>query len=90
MIGTVLEPIAASGDGDDFGLMEQAVEDGAGGRDVASGACPFVDGTIEGHQGGAVFVAAHDDLQEDFAAFWRQDLKSHVVDDEQIGLEIFC
>ena len=35
LVGTILEPIAASGDGDDFGVMEQAVEDGTGGGDVA-------------------------------------------------------
>ena len=27
--------------------------------------------------------------QEDFAAFWRQDLEPHVIDDKEIGLEIF-
>ena len=31
----------------------------------------------------------HDDLQEDFAAFWRQDVEPPAVDDKQIGLEIF-
>ena len=89
LIGTVLEPVAASGYRDDFGVVEQSVEDGAGGRHVAQELSPFLDGTVGGHQGGAVFVAAHDDLQEDFAAFWRQDLEPHVVNDEEIGLEIF-
>ena len=42
--------VAASGDGDDFGVMEQPVEDGAGGRDVAQELSPFFDGTIGGHQ----------------------------------------
>jgi len=31
LLGTILEPVAASGNGDDFGVMEQPVEDGAGG-----------------------------------------------------------
>ena len=56
---------------------------------VAQELSPFFDGTIGGHQGGAVFIATHDDLQEDFAAFWRQDLEPHVINDEEIGLEIF-
>ena len=34
LLGTILEPVAASGNGDDFGVMEQPVEDGAGGGDV--------------------------------------------------------
>jgi len=79
LVGAVLEPVAASGYRDHFGVVEQSVEDGAGGRHVAKELSPFLDGTIGGHQGGAVFVAAHDDLQEDFAAFGRQDLEPHVV-----------
>jgi hypothetical protein len=89
LLGTILEPIAASGNGDDFGVMEQPVEDGTGGGHVAQKFSPFFDGTIGGHQGGAVFIATHNDLQEDLAAFWRQDLEPHVVNDKQIGLEVF-
>ena len=37
----------------------------------------------------AVFVTAHDDFQKNFAAFGRKDFEPHVVNDEQIGLEIF-
>jgi hypothetical protein len=37
LVHTVLEPVAASGYGDDFGVMEKSVEDGAGGRHVAKG-----------------------------------------------------
>jgi hypothetical protein len=75
--------------------MARIRRDGASGRgwhwrgDVAQKFSPFFDGTIGGHQGGAVFVAGHDDLQEDFAAFWRQDLEPHVVDDKEIGIEVF-
>jgi hypothetical protein len=89
VIGTLLEPIAAPGYGDHLGVMEKSVEDGAGGRHVAKELSPFLDGTVGGHQGGAVFVAAHDDLQEDFAALGWQDLESHIVNEQEIGLEIF-
>ena len=68
LVRTALESIAASGYGDDFDVVEKSVEDGAGGRDVAKELSPFLDGAVGGHQGGAVFVATHDDLQEDFAA----------------------
>ena len=43
MIGTVLEPIAAPGYRDYFGVMEQSVEDGTGDRDVAKELSPFLD-----------------------------------------------
>jgi hypothetical protein len=89
LVSAVLEPVTAPGHRDDFGVVEQPIEDGAGGRHVAKELSPFFDGTVGGHQGGAVFVAAHDDFQEDFAAFGRQDLESHIVDEQEIGLEIF-
>jgi hypothetical protein len=79
LIGTVLEPVAASGYRDDFGVVQESVEDGAGRRHVAKELSPLFDGTVGSHQGGAVFVATHDDLQEDFAALGRQDLEPHVV-----------
>ena len=49
---------------------------------------PFFDGPVAGHDGGAVFVAAHDDFQRIFAAVWAEDFEAHVVDDDQIGLEV--
>jgi hypothetical protein len=41
VIGAVLEPIAASGDGDHFGVVEQSIEDGVGGRHVAKELSPW-------------------------------------------------
>ncbi len=84
-----LESVASAVDRDDLGVMEQAVEDGAGGRHIAEQLAPFFDGSVGGHHGGTVFVAAHDDLQEDFAAFWRKDFEPHVINDQQIGLKVF-
>jgi RNA polymerase sigma-70 factor, ECF subfamily len=46
-------------------MMKQAVEDRAGGRDVAEQFAPFFDGSIGGHHGGPVLVTAHDDFQEE-------------------------
>ena len=43
MIGTVLEPIAAPGYRDYFGVMEQSVEDGTCDTDVAKELSPFLD-----------------------------------------------
>ena len=41
-------------DGDDFGMMQQTIEDGAGGRDIAEQFAPFFDGSIGSHHGGPV------------------------------------
>ena len=43
------EPVAASGDGDDFGVVQEPVEDGAGGGHVVQELAPFLDGPVGGH-----------------------------------------
>ena len=84
-----LKPVATPGDGDDFCMVEDPIEDGAGGRNIVEQFAPFFDRAIGGHQSGAIFITAHDDLQEDFAALNRENFESHVIDDEQVGFEIF-
>ncbi len=79
LLGVWLESVAAPVDRNNLGVMEQAVEYSAGGGDIAEQFAPFFNGTIGGHHGGAVFVATHDDLQEDFAAFWREDFQAHII-----------
>ena len=76
-MGALLEAIAASGNGDDFASMEQAVEDGTGGGHVAQEFSPFFNRAVGGHKRRAVFVPAHNDFQKDLAAFWRQHFQSH-------------
>ena len=57
------EPVAASGDRDYFGVVQEPVQDGAGSGHVVEQLAPFLDGPVGCHERGAVFVAAHDDLQ---------------------------
>ena len=59
-----METVTSTVDGDDVGMMEQAIKDGAGGGDVAQEFTPFLNGTIGGHHCRAVFVATHDVFQE--------------------------
>ncbi len=87
--GAVGKPVAASGDRDDFGVMKQAVQDGAGGGHIVEQLAPLLDGPVGCHKRGSVFVASHDDLQQYFAAFCREHFEPHVVDDEQVGFEVF-
>src|SRR2546427_147933 len=58
--------------------MEKAVENGGGGGSVIEQLAPFFDGTIGGHEGGAIFVTAQDDLQEDLTGFWGQGVKAPI------------
>ncbi len=84
----VAQPIASTGDLNNFGVVEKAVENGRGGGRVVEELAPFFDGPVGGHQGGAVFVSAQDDLQEDFSGFGRQGFEAHVINDQQVGFEV--
>ena len=79
----VLDAIASALDGDDAGVVEEAVEDGAGGGDIAQEFAPFFERAVAGHEGGAVFVTAEDDLHEVLGGVLWQGFEPHVVDDEQ-------
>jgi len=50
---------------------------------------PVFDGSVGGHDGRAVFVSPHNDLEEVFARTFRQLFHAHVVDDEHVGFEVF-
>jgi hypothetical protein len=86
----LLDTIAFAGNGDDLGVMQEPVEDGSGRRHVAQEFAPFFQRTVAGHDGGAVFIPAHDDLQQIFAGVLGQLFQTHVVNDDQVGFEIFA
>jgi len=71
-------------------MVQEAVEDSACGGHVAQELAPVFKRTIAGHDGGAVFVPAHDDFQEVFAGVGGQRFEAHVVNDDQVGLEVFA
>lgn len=50
-VEAALEAVARSIDGEDFGVVEEAVEDGGGERFVAEGVGPFADGLAGGDDG---------------------------------------
>lgn len=69
-------------------MVQKPVQDGGGCRNIVQQLSPLFDGTIGGHHSGAGFIAAHDDLKKHFPRFGRQHLDAHIVNDQQIGLEI--
>src|SRR5262245_38987072 len=74
-----LKSITSTVDGDDLCVVEQAVEYSAGGRDITEEFVTFFDRAIGGHHGRTVLVTTHDNFQQDFAAFLRQDFEPHIV-----------
>lgn len=85
-----LEPVAFAFERNDFGLLEEAVEYGGGAWDVTDEFPPVFERSVAGHDGAAGLMSAHDDLEEVFAAAFWELLHAHVIDDEQIRLEVAC
>ena len=69
-------------------MVQEAVEDGGGSGNIANKLAPFFEWPVGGHQRGAHFVAAHNDLKEVFSGFGRELGDAHVVDDEQVALKV--
>ena len=84
----VLGAVAFTLDFNKVSVMEESVEDGCGGGDIADEFAPFFEGAVGGHESGAEFVAAHDDLKEVFAGFGWELFDAHVVYDEQVAFEV--
>jgi len=70
--------------------MQEPVEDGSGGGHVAEQLAPFLQWPVAGHDSGTVFVTAHNDFQQILAGVFGQLFEAHVVNDDQIGLQVFA
>ena len=69
-------------------MVKEAIEDGGGGRDITDELTPFFEGTVGCHECGFDFISAHDDFKEVFAGAGRELLYAHVIDNEQVALEV--
>ncbi len=88
--GRVFDAVAFAGDGDDLGVVQEAVQDGPGGGHVAQEFAPFLQRSVAGHDGGKVFVTTHDDFQQVFAGVFGQGLEPQVIDQEEIRAQVFA
>ena len=86
----VFESVALAGDGDDQRVVQETVEDRRGSGHVLQQLAPVLGRAVAGHDGGFVFVPAHDDLEEVLPSMFGQLLESHIIDDEQIGFEVMA
>lgn len=88
--GGVFEAEAFAGEGEDASVVQEAVENGGGCRDVADEFTPILEGAVGGHERRAIFISAHDDFEEVLSGVFREFLQSHVVDDEKVGLQVLA
>ena len=87
-LSNVFQTITSPSDLDEMGSAQEPVEDGCCGWDVPNQLSPLLDGAVAGHEGGAVFIAAHDNLEEMLPRPLGKDFEAHVVNDEKIGLQV--
>ena len=64
----VPQAVASALEGDDLGVVKEAVEDGRGTGHVAEELTPVFEWSVTGHDGASGLVAAHVDLEQVFAA----------------------
>lgn len=88
--GLVFEPVASAFYCYDLGMLEEPVQDGSGGRDISDKLSPFLYGPVACHDGRAVLVSSHDDLEEIFPGTPWKLPEPHVVYYQKIRLEVFA
>ena len=75
----VFEPIAPPGNRNGLGVVQETIQDGASGGHVAQKFAPFLQGPVAGHDGGPVFIPAHDHLKKMLAGVLGQLLQPKIV-----------
>ncbi len=72
---------------DGVGVVDQSVQNGVGQGGVADGFVPVFDGHLCGDEGGSPVVAVFHNLEEVSSFFIRQEGRSPVVDDDEVGAQ---
>ena len=85
----VFHSITSTFDLEDVCVVQETVEDGRCCWNIADEFPPFFNGPVGGHHCGSGFVSSHDNFKEVFTGFGRQLFDSHIINDEQIALEVF-
>src|SRR5687768_15178802 len=60
----IFEPIAPASNGNSLGMMQKAIQDCASGGHIAQKFAPFLQRSVAGHDGGPVFIPAHDHFEK--------------------------
>jgi len=84
----VFEPVAAAGNGEYLGMVQESVQDRCGRGNIAEQLAPVFQRPVRGHYRGFRLVPPHDDFKEVFARTLGPLFDAHIVDDQEIRLEI--
>ena len=78
----VLEPVAVAFEGQDVGVVDDAVDHGGGDGVVAEDVAPAGEGQVAGQDDRGVLVAAGDELEEQVRGVLLEGDVAHLVDDQ--------
>ena len=70
-------------------MVQEAVEDGCRRGNIADQFAPLFQRPIRRHHGRLQLIPPHDHLEKVFAGTFRQRLDAHIVDNQQVRLEVF-
>ena len=79
----VFEAVGVALDGDDFGVVDEAVDHGGGDDVVAEDFAPASEGLVAGDDQRGALVAAGDELEEQVRGFGFEGDVADFVDDDQ-------
>jgi hypothetical protein len=86
----VFEPIAPPGNGNGLGVVQKTIQNRASGGHVAQKFAPLLQWPVAGHDGGPVFIAAHDPLKKMLAGVLGQLLQAKIVNYFPLALRDDC
>jgi len=85
----VFEPVAAAGNGNYLGVVQEPVQDRRGRGNIAEQLAPVFQWSVRCHYRGFCLIPPHDYFKQILAGAFGQLLDAHIVDYQEIGLEIF-
>ena len=80
---SVFEPVGVAFEGDDIGVVDEAVDHGRGDDVVAEHLAPTAERLVRGHDQRGAFVAGRDELEEQVGGLGFEGDVADLVDDQQ-------
>ncbi len=80
---SVFEPVGVAFEGDDVGVVDEAVDHGGGDDVVSEHFAPASEGLVAGDDHRGAFVAGRDELEEQVRGFGFEGDVADLVDDEE-------
>jgi hypothetical protein len=79
--GVVFKPATPPGHGNGLGMVQETIQDRASRGHAAQKLAPFLQWPVAGHDGGPVFIPAHDHFKKMPAGVLGQLLQAKIVND---------